>query len=269
MGILALLLTSFLFSFALVVESEGEGCSSDIKKAKKEALKNAKISVVERHVGTLISSKTLIVNSRLLRDIIQTRVLGTVKLAGEPVYENPRISGRDQLCVKVKARFEIPASEIKPANFGLVILLSKKKLRAGERLELELSAEKHCYPYLFSVDAKGRVYRLLPNPVQGSERLKGKLYFPTEKMKSLGYELVVFPLKDVPKPQREEILFICSKKPVKAFEDFFPSAFAEDGRKLKKLLSNPYPHSVERFSEILVQLGAENYDTVDDFYIVR
>jgi len=268
MKTLALLLTSFVFSFALVVESEGEGCSSDIKKAKKEALKSAKLSAVEKHVGTLISSKTLIVNSRLLRDIIQTRVLGTVKLAGEPVYEKPRMSGKDQLCVKVRARFEIPKTELKPADFGLVLVLSKKELRAGQRLELELSSERPCYPYLFSVDAKGRVYRLLPNPVQGSERLKGKLHFPTQKMKTMGYELVVFPAKGVAKPQREEVLFICSKKPIKAFEEFFPSAFAEDERELRKLLRSPYPKSVERFNEILTQLGAENYDTVDDFYVI-
>ena len=68
-------------SFSAVVESQGEGCSSDIKKAKGEALKNAKLNAVERHLGVLINSKTLIVNSKIMRDIIQTRMVGSLKIS--------------------------------------------------------------------------------------------------------------------------------------------------------------------------------------------
>ena len=67
LDILIGLLLSMGFSFSAVVESQGEGCSSDIKKAKKEALKNAKLNAVERHLGVLINSKTLIVNSKITR----------------------------------------------------------------------------------------------------------------------------------------------------------------------------------------------------------
>ncbi len=157
---------------------------------------------------------------------------------------------------------------IKPADLGLVLMLSKKELRKGEEIELEISSEKPCFPYLFSVDAQGKVYRLLPNPVEASSKLIDKLLFPTQRMRSQGYRLVVVPLKGLPVPQREEILFVCSKERVKAFEEFFPSAFAEDEEGLRKLLRNPYPKTVEKFNEILTQVGAENYDMVDDFYVI-
>lgn len=266
--LLFLLLILVGASSSAIVESEGEGCSSDIKKAKREALRKAKLNAVERHVGVLISSKTLIVNSKLMRDVIQVRVAGFVKLAGSPVYGKPRIEGRDQICITARASFDIPDKSLKPADFGLVMVLSKKELKAGEELWIEISSEKPCYPYLFSVDAEGKVYRLLPNPVEGSSELLGKLHFPTHRMLSEGYRLVVAPLPKLPLPQREEILFLCAKERVKSFEDFFPSAFAEDDKELRKLLTTDYTRTVERFSEILTQLGAENYDMVDDSYVI-
>ncbi len=268
-SVLLILLILLGTSFSAIVEAEGEGCSSDIKEAKREALKNAKINAVERHLGVLISSKTLVVNSRIMRDIIQTRAVGYVKLSGDPIYGEPRIEGKDQVCVTVKASFEIPDKSLKPADFGLVLILSKRNLRAGEELYLEISSEKPCYPYLFSVDAEGRVYRLLPNPVEGSFKLKGKVRFPTERMISHSYKLVVEPLPGHPLSQREEILFVCAREKVRSFEEFFPSAFAEDEKELRKLLIQAYPKTVERFNEILTQVGAENYDMVDDFYLVR
>jgi len=264
-----LLLFHLSICFAKIVSAEGEGCHSDIKKAKEEALKNAKLNAAERYIGVLINSKTLIVNTKLVRDIIHTRVFGTVKLVGAPIYGKPELVGKDQVCIRVKAEFEIPEESVKPANFGLVLLLNKKEFKTGEELELELSSEKPCYPYLFSVDVMGRVYRLLPNPLEESRLLKGKLIFPTNVMKLQGYKLIVIPLENLELPQREEIVFLCTKEKIKAFEEFFPSAFAEDERELYKLLRRNYPDTVERFNEILSQIGAENYDIVDDFYIIE
>jgi len=267
-GLILSLLISLGVSLSTVVESEGEGCSSDIKEAKREALKRASINAVEKHVGVLISTKTLVVNSKILRDIIQTRVIGKVRRIGEPVFSDPRILG-EQLCVRVRAKFEIPDESVKPADFGLVMLLNKKEFKKGEELRIEISSEKPCYPYLFSVDAKGRVYRLFPNPVQETQKLVGKLVFPTKRMETEGYKIEVHPLPDLPTPQREELLLVCSKKRIKAFRDFFPSAFAEDDVELRKLLRTPYPKTVERFNEILSQVGSENYDMIDDFYIIH
>ena len=267
--LLSLLLALAGVSLSTVVWSEGEGCSSDIKKAKREALERAKLNAIETHVGTLISTKSLIVNSRLVRDIIQTRALGSVKLIGKPDFSEPLISGRDQVCVSVKASFEVPNESIKPADFGLVLILDRRELRRGEELRFWVSSQKPCYPYIFSLDTKGRVYRLFPNPVQDTFLLKRKTAFPTDRMISENYRIVVFPTKGIPLPQREEILFVCTKERIKPFEEFFPSAFAEDLQELRKLLTRNYHQSLERFNEILTQVGAENYDMVGDHYLIR
>ena len=70
-------------------------------------------------------------------------------------------------------------------------------------------------------------------------------------------------------PQREEIVFVCTKEPVKAFEEYFASAFAEDERQLKRLLSRAYSVTVDIFNDILTEIGTENYDIVDDFYVIQ
>jgi len=257
-------------SASRIISAEGEACHSDIRKAKEKALKRAELDAVERHIGVLISSKSLIVNGRLFRDIIQARVLGTVRLVGEPIYGDTKVMEREGVvCIKVKAKFEISEESIKPANFGLVLLLNKKEFKPGEELNIEISSEKSCYPYLFSVDATGRVYRLLPNPIEDTRLLNGKLIFPTDAMKSRGYRLVVIPVKGREFPQIEEIVFLCTKDKVKGFERYFPSAFAQDEEELYKILKMNYPVTVEKFNEILLQIGAENYDMVDGVYKIK
>lgn len=264
--ILLLLLNPSL-SISKIVSAEGEACHSDIKKAKEEAFKKAKLNAVERHIGVLIRSKDLVIKGRLVRDIIHTRVLGTVRLVGEPIYEDPKVVEKaDTVCTKVKAKFEIPEKSIKPASLGLVLLLNKKNFKAGEELTIEISSETPCYPYLFSVDAAEKVYRLFPNPMEETRLLKGKLIFPTGEMKSRGYKLVVIPAKDIKFPQTEEVVFLCTRKKVSHFERAFPCAFAEDEEELYRILRMSYPVTVERFNEILLQIGAENYDMVDDVY---
>ncbi len=62
MGLFAIFLILFLLfsvnpSFSRIVSSSGEGCSSDIKKAKEEALKKAKINAINKEVGILISQR--------------------------------------------------------------------------------------------------------------------------------------------------------------------------------------------------------------------
>ena len=252
-----------------IISAKGEYCHSDIKKAKEEALKRAKLNAVERHIGVLVSSKSLIVNGKLFRDIIHAKVLGAVRLVDKPIYEDIKVMEKeDVICVKAKAKFEILEKSIKPANFGLILLLNKKEFKPKEELNIKISSETPCYPYLFSVDASGKVYRLLPNSVEDTRLLKGKLIFPTNIMKSQGYELIITPVKGRKFPQVEEIVFLCTKNKVKGFERYFPSIFVQNEEEIYKILKMTYPISVEKFNEILLQIGAENYDMVDDVYYI-
>ena len=261
-------LIGFSFIFAITVETEGKGCSSDIIKAKEFALKRAKLNAIEKYVGILISSKTLIVNTKIMRDIIKMQALGILKIVGTPSYSKPIIKDDDILCISVKAKFKIVEKVIKPANFGLVLILNKKEYKKSEEISIEISSEKECIPYLFNIDAQGRVYRLLPNAIESDIKLRGRLSFPTPKMKIKGYKLIAMPLPNLPSPQREEILFVCTKSKIKAFEDFFPSVFLENLDSNNFFLNSSYTQSIEKFNEILLQMNADEYDFIDDFYFI-
>ena len=254
-------------TIAKIVFAQGEACHSDIRKAKEMALKKAKQNAVEKYIGVLIDTKTLVIKGKLVRDIMQMRALGMIRLVEDPIYENfTLVKKADVVCTKVKAKFEIFEKNIKPADFGLVLLFNKKEFKSGEELEIELSSETPCYPYLFNVDTSGKVFRLFPNPLQETFLLKGKLKFPTKLMKSRGYKLIIIPAEDMEFPQTEEIVFLCTKKKVIALEKYFPCAFAQDEEELYKVLKMSYPISVEKFNEILLQIGVDNYDIVDDVY---
>ncbi len=82
--------------------------------------------------------------------------------------------------MNVRASFEVSDKTIVPADFGLVLVLNKKEFKAGDELSLEISSEKACYPYIFSVDANSRVFRLFPNPVQETFLVKKKIRLPTK-----------------------------------------------------------------------------------------
>ncbi len=254
-------------ALAKKVEVVGEGCDPNINIAKEKALKNAKKNAVESYVGTLIDSRELVVKGKLMREIIQTMALGKVKLVGTPAilksYTDPK---KGFCCVTLKAKFEIDKEQIiNLPNFEIGILLNKKEFKPGDEMEIYLYAKNKCYPYLFSVDSEGKVYRLLPNFIEKEPVLSGKMVFPTEKMKLKGIELRVFPSKKNPDPRQvEELIFICTRKKEDVLLSLFPEAFVQSAKDLKKF----YTLNQEKLAEILEQIGMDNYEMKDDVYFV-
>ncbi len=262
-------------AIARVVKAEGEACHSDLRKAKELALKDAKKNAVETYLGVLIESKQLLVNGKLKRKTIQSIALGKIKLIGSPIYEETfKDIEKDLQCVKVHAQFQLIEEEIKQADFGLKIILNKNEFLPGEELRITLYSKTKCYPYLFSVDTLGNVYRLLPNRIESSPVIKGKLEFPTFKMRKEGISLIVYPIPNLKKVQEEEILFLCLKKPDDALRDLFPEAFAEDitdvAQKLKRIKEDEsIMRKAEHLAKVLNQIGLHNYEMVDTFYLIR
>ena len=256
-------------SYAKIVEQIGEACHRDFQVAQEEALKQAKARAVETYIGTLVDSRILVINSKLMRKTIQTMALGKVKLVEKPfIISAEPLKEKGIICVKLKAKFEIDKSQFYRANFGLKMILNKKEFKPGEELKVYLYAQKKCYPYLFSVDAEGNVYRLLPNFIEKSPVIEKKMEFPTPKMQASGISLVVVPNpRSKSSHQVEELIFICTRKKENALYDLFPEAFVMNEESLKKL-SIPFPIKVEKLAEILEQIGLENYEMIDDFYWV-
>ena len=259
---------------AKIIEETGEACHPNIRIAKEEALKDAKKKAIEYYVGTLLETRELIVNGKLMRKTIQTVALGQTKLAGKPVYEITTDSQKNITCAKVHAKFKLDKNSFSQANFGLKLILTKKDSSPGEELKVTLYSEKTCYPYLFSVDVLGNVYRLLPNKIEPHPRIKGKMTFPTPKMKKAGMTLAVYPLPNKKKVQEEEILFICLKEPDNALKALFPEAFAENIIDLSRQLRTIQVHEnlapkVEALATVLNQIGLQNYEMVDQFYLIK
>ncbi len=254
--------------YGKVIEAEGYACDSNIEVAKKKALRQARQRAVEEYVGVLVDSRVLVVNGKLMRETIQTMALGKVRLIGNPEFFEEKIHLQENvICIRAKAKFEVKKEDFYRRNFGLKLVLNKKEFKPGEELRLSLYAREKCYPYLFSVDAEGRVYRLLPNHIKKDPVLQGKLVFPTPRMKSAGITLAVFPNPKLKKKvQIEEMLFICTRKREESLKELFPEAFATSEEEFKKLVFQPFGLKVEALSQVLEQIGLSNYEMIDDFY---
>ncbi len=253
--------------YGKIVEGEGYACDPNIEVAKKKALKQARARAVEYYVGVMVDSRALVVNGKLMRETIQTMALGKAHLVGDPYFSVEPHPEENIVCVNATARFEVKKEDFYKKNFGLKLVLNKDEFKPGDELKIWLYAKKKCYPYLFSVDAEGKVYRLLPNHIEKKPVLEGKLEFPTPKMKYAGITLAVFPNPKLKKKvQIEEILFICTKEREESLAELFPEAFAATPEEFKKLIFRPFLLKVEELAQVLEQIGLSNYEMVDDFY---
>ncbi len=257
-------------SYAKIVEETGYACASNLEIAKKKALKNAEEKAISSCIGLLIDSRILTVNNKLVRKTIQTLALGKVKVIKGPEVISSQIH-HNTICVKIKATLKVDKKEFYRSNFGLKLVLNKKNLKSGEFLKIFMYSQKKCYPYLFSVDSMGHVFRLLPNSIEKTPVLKGKMVFPTKRMETAGIVLAVFPNPEDPSPhQVEEIVFICTKEREDVLLSFFPEAFVGNPQKLKESISTAslFSYNSEKLAEILEQIGLNNYEMIADFYTI-
>ena len=272
-----MLICAFLFIFLFEVcyaeirEEIGYACDPNVEVAKKKALKKAEEEAVKKYVGVLIESRTLVIKGKLARKIIQSVALGKIKVIDEQILAHEFLEKKGLICIKVKAKLEINKSQFYRSNFGLRMVLNKDEFKSGELLKVYLYSKKRCYPYLFSVDAKGNVFRILPNSVEKSPTLEGKMVFPTKKMESSGITLAVYadPQNSSPR-QIEELVLVCTRKKEDVLLKLFPEAFVPNPEEIKKNIPifSIFPHTAEKLAEILNQIGLENYEMIDDFYIV-
>ncbi len=258
------------FSYGKVVKGQGYACDPNIEIAKEKALKRARKSAVEEYVGILVDSRDLVINGKLMRETIQTMALGKAHLVGSPEYEVKSYPNKGIVCVNVTANFDVKKEDFYKSNFHLKLVLNKNEFHPGEELKVWLYSKKRCYPYLFSVDARGRVFRLLPNHIEKSPVLEGKLEFPTAKMRYIGITIAIFPDPELKqKSQIEELFFVCTKKREKSLEDLFPEAFVQNSKHLKRLLNRPFLLKVSQLAQVLEQIGLSNYEMVDTFYRIE
>jgi len=275
MRLILLLLLASATLWAETYRVEGFGCDKDIEVAKEKALKDAEKKAVERFAGSLIKGSTTIVNYTLFESLIQKFALGKVKVINE---EKPEISiadaVRNQVCVRQTFILEVERSKIHPLNLGLQIVLPQTRFKKGDLLRFYLYSSRKCYPYVFDLSADGRVYRIIPNRFQKSRPLKGRLTFPPISLLKMSIAPEIYPVPGKPFPQAEELLFICSLVPIKAFEDEFqfptPYLPAELPYKTVQMLLKEakFGTAKDKLYQVLNQVGLDKFDMTSTVYYI-
>jgi len=103
-----MLLLVFAFSSDKIISVEKESCvmfsdykSSNLKEIQKILLEKAKQEAIGEIYGQLLYSKTYIKNGKLISDDIRNRIIGIIRLKGNPKFFNGKNLG--EICVKINA----------------------------------------------------------------------------------------------------------------------------------------------------------------------
>jgi len=260
------------------VESEGIYQGSELEGRKnicEKALHEAERLAIEQVSGIYIESHTIVANSKILRDIIGALSRGKIK---DRKGLSEDFDGKTLVC-KVKGKFLVEPRRVNLPDFKLSVKLPKSRFTAGEELKIFLESGSACYPYLFSVDAQGNVYRIFPllkndassvrgpqarekleralSGLEGDYRpLDGFLEIPTQLMKREGFLYRAFGLEEVDYPQTEEFVLVCTKERDEYLERAVPSYIVE-GKGLKEVKKPGYVLIYTELAERIYELRDE------------
>ncbi|WP_457623384.1 DUF4384 domain-containing protein [Persephonella sp.] len=271
MGKLLLLITVFILSvefvFGDIVKITTENCGLSVKSVKEKNLESSKLKAVEEYVENFIESRTLIINGKLISDIVRRTSLAKIKLINRE--EIDRFFKGDSVCLKETFTYKLKKKDILRANFGLQVYLPKKEFRKGEEFSLKIYTKKRCYPYIFIRDSRNNVYRIYPNRFEEIKAVQGYFEIPTQNMKQSGITLIAYPYEE-DKNEYEEFFVICLKSPEPVLEDLFPEPYAETKDDINLFLRKRYLKvKIDELYKILNNIGIENYEISSDVYKIN
>ena len=177
-----------------------------VKKALSQALKNA----CER-AGVDVSGWASVRNGMFSNLYVSTRCKAKIKVLSKKCTEINTFDV-NQVCVNCKITYEVVRGNI--TSFGLDISaydlrtnFPKTTFKEGEIVKITLKTEKPCYAYVFEIDPKGYVSRIIPQNGVSDEQihLRGSAYF--------WYKVESYTKKY---PQSWSLMFVCSEKPLQA-----------------------------------------------------
>lgn len=233
-GIFLILLVSFTQAqeSSIWVNSSGEAVTDDnrsIGDVKKEALANARRGAVEKVVGVIIQSDTLVKDFTVQADFIASLSAGHIleekiikwdaKLIGENENSSPAVIYK----VLIQAKVGIEKGLPDPA-FKIDASLNRKVFKDGDNVILKIMATKDCYLTIFVVTEKKDVYIILPNRYNRNNFVKrgDKFICPTERDVARGLNLKAGLIPGTTET-KEFIRIIATKNPI----DFKPALFKE------------------------------------------
>jgi hypothetical protein len=204
------------------VIAEGVVSLSDdttIGEAKARARDEARRKAIEQAVGTFVKAQTVVYNTQVAEDLVQSLVRGMVveeRVLDEGGSYLATDSGSKILQYSTKIRAKVmPVRVEHRGDFTVTASLNKNVFQDGEEMQVTAIPTRDAYLHIFSVGQDDTVTVLYPNrfAAVGFVAAQKELVFPDEAQRMLGLRLRVFPPQGV-KKGNEKIKFIATTKKI-------------------------------------------------------
>ena len=199
-----------------------------ISDARQRAKNEARRKAVEQAVGVFIKGSTIVYNSVLAEDLVQSVVRGLIleeKVLAEGLRDITIGPGEKGVfyTTTLKARVR-PTSGAHRGTLAVQASLNKQRFSNNEEMEIQVIVPEPAYVYIFNVGGDDSVTVLFPNQVTPANRVMGQhpLQFPGVELQARGFHLrALLP----PSKTRavEKIKFIATRRPL----DFGNKTFHE------------------------------------------
>jgi hypothetical protein len=203
------------------VTAEGVVLLSDdttVGEAKARARDEARRKAIEQAVGTFVKAQTVVYNTQVAEDLVQSLVRGIVveeRVLDEGGSYLTTDSGSKILQYSTKIRAKVmPIRAEHRGDFTVKASLNKNVFQDGEEMQVTAIPTRDAYLHIFSVGQDDTVTVLYPNrfAAVGFVAAQKALVFPDEAQRMLGLRLRVFPPQGLNKGMEKIKLIATTKK---------------------------------------------------------
>jgi hypothetical protein len=204
------------------VTAEGIVLLSDdttMGEAKVRARDEARRKAIEQAVGTFVKAHTVVYNSQVAEDLVQSLVRGMVveeRVIDETASYLTTDAGSNILQYSTKIRAKVVPIRVEHrGDFAVKAVLNKSLFQDGEEMQITAVSTRDAYLHIFSVGQDDIVTVLYPNRfvADGFVAAEKQLVFPDEAQRMLGLKLRVFPPQGSKKGM-EKIKFVATTKKI-------------------------------------------------------
>jgi Domain of unknown function (DUF4384)/LPP20 lipoprotein len=194
------------------------GDDTTVAEARTRSRDEARRKAVEQAVGTFVKGQTVVYNTQVAEDLVQSLVRGLVveeRVLDEGWSYLTSDSGSKILQYSTKIRAKVmPVRVEHRGGFTLKASLNKNVFQDGEEMQVTAIPTRDAYLHIFSVGQDDRVTVLYPNrfAAAGFVAAQKELVFPDEAQRMLGLRLRVFPPQGLRKGMEKIKLIATTKK---------------------------------------------------------
>ncbi len=236
------LLSLFAFGEEITVNATGVGYSQP--EAEENAYKNALVEALRR-VSVRVGGTTFVKNGVLLTDLVTVRFGGAVECRKVKNFWVKTVKLGNLLGFEVKNLYRCEVNPRKLEGFGIEFV-APTEVKAYSTFRVYLSVKKPCYGYLYDIDSLGKVYLVFPRGDSDNLLTPGSVRV---------LELKAYPLPEVPLPQTETLIFVCSTERSPFFEKGFVNLASFGVKNVEECLKFGLCRSDKKEEELLQVLS--------------